>query len=849
HNLEGSTKSMISDRAAPLCQTGARSLSDRLSALSVSADRWKTRVEKKSDLDKCCPGNRSTNRAMIGAVRTPRLPIDDGLNSFFKSKESNENTSPETIDLDDLDAIQPTQKLSAIRKTPVARPKKSRVSRPRESKDINELADVNFVKPSLEGVKEDVLVFAVSEDLNEPVTKSARNGLSAVEDYSQTKKSLRSPSINHSSYPEVMLVQVGGDGFIDVRCVIVSKESVHDAACYLLISHTSLIIHNGNESKVLERSKAMQIASSVLHTKQLNCKAAKVERTCDSDTVKRQFWRKLESTSEKSSVLTGNDLVKKNRIFAVDNNLDIGLQITSEVPCYSILDTSKCLIFDFHSELYIWSGRDCLRSQTLAAEDYSKQMQSQLSSFLIFRKISQGLPDVLFSSKFVNWPTASLSTSRPQLKTPVQRKSIYKWKESIQSDATSIANHLLRSEENKDEIILEDVPLDGTNENVITERMKFWILEKDHLSSIENTNEFNRDSCYVVKWQYRIETRVGRLKNRRDTEEERETGRERIAFFYWLGRKSGVKEQGACALRLSEMEKAKSPHIRMEEGAEPSIFLSLFNGLFTVRDNDMDGNTNIFLVLSKSHKRSSFSQMDLSCPLRSHGTYAREKGKKWVVVAGVDSDIKDVRSAFNKWDGDSSEMECIVQGDDASIEWIECKEGSMKPRMYRILGSESSIVQPCRPGTAFPYSQNCLDGSILVDCGKIGWLWTADPLSDTTLNVALIMANERKFPVQVIEKGGEQSTFKAIFPSWEEYEEKKEEKTRKLESIIEERLSLTPEQVIKRRNELNEQIDVENIEKNLSEELFQELYGMSRSEFMSLPQWKKLLVRKEKGYF
>lgn len=38
------------------------------------------------------------------------------------------------------------------------------------------------------------------------------------------------------------------------------------------------------------------------------------------------------------------------------------------------------------------------------------------------------------------------------------------------SDASSIACHLLKSREKLDEIVIEDIALDGTNENVITER-------------------------------------------------------------------------------------------------------------------------------------------------------------------------------------------------------------------------------------------------------------------------------------------------------------------------------------------------------------------------------------------
>lgn len=52
----------------------------------------------------------------------------------------------------------------------------------------------------------------------------------------------------------------------------------------------------------------------------------------------------------------------------------------------------------------------------------------------------------------------------------------------------------------------------------------------------------------------------------------------------------------------------------MEEGNETGIFLSLFKGLFTVIESDINGDR-LFLVLWKSHGRSSFSQVS---PPSSH---------------------------------------------------------------------------------------------------------------------------------------------------------------------------------------------------------------------------------------
>lgn len=75
-----------------------------------------------------------------------------------------------------------------------------------------------------------------------------------------------------------------------------------------------------------------------------------------------------------------------------------------------------------------------------------------------------------------------------------------------------------------------------------------------------------------------------------------ETGRHRIAFFYWLGTRSNIKKQSRCmfrkifkvnyilgALALRNFDKEKHEHVRVEQGQEPLMFLHLFCGMMIVK--------------------------------------------------------------------------------------------------------------------------------------------------------------------------------------------------------------------------------------------------------------------------
>ncbi|GMT37102.1 hypothetical protein PFISCL1PPCAC_28399, partial [Pristionchus fissidentatus] len=185
---------MISERTSLLLQSNTRwrdkqsseeprvkeSLADRLSSLTTSADRWKSRVEREPDLASCRPaGRKSITDVPRRSVHTAPITIDQGLSSFFTPTVGSASDEVKCVeDSLDLDAIPcSAQKLGMIRKTPVARPQKRIISRRDATKEAD-MKDLHFVKPSLEGVNDDALVFSVSEDLNEPVAKSARDGLS-----------------------------------------------------------------------------------------------------------------------------------------------------------------------------------------------------------------------------------------------------------------------------------------------------------------------------------------------------------------------------------------------------------------------------------------------------------------------------------------------------------------------------------------------------------------------------------------------------------------------------------------------------------------------------------------------
>lgn len=100
-----------------------------------------------------------------------------------------------------------------------------------------------------------------------------------------------------------------------------------------------------------------------------------------------------------------------------------------------------------------------------------------------------------------------------------------------------------------DMLCLDGVEMRITDENIFTESIVFHRLgTEENLECLgETLYEFCDHNCYVIEWHYRIEREgIRRLNGAPITVHD--TGRQRVAYFYWLGRNSGIKDQSRCKI-------------------------------------------------------------------------------------------------------------------------------------------------------------------------------------------------------------------------------------------------------------------------------------------------------------
>ncbi|XP_045461852.1 supervillin-like isoform X2 [Harmonia axyridis] len=579
-----------------------------------------------------------TSKAITKNVQVFR-PDDFTFTNFFKSIDSKVNPEDHySLNLDDFDSIQSHSPLVQRKNIQVQKrkgPSKNPIKALAEREDIKyEYTEI------LTGVAE-----RESKRLNiEKLAKSSSNfaiealaGLASKEDFKAVPLKKNSGPYGLLPYKNLMLIQVKGRRHVQLRLVEPISSSINEGDCFILIGNGIIYNFIGAYSNIIEQARAADIASHIQKTNDLGCKSSKIV-TIDSklgpkasDDV-RNFWNHLGDPVAKSIADAGNpsedeiyeaNIILTNMIYGLDNDELVPLdEYWGNLPKYQMLNSTAVYVFDFGSEMYVWSGKNatskdkqtimklakdlwdegynytecsvCPLNVALMLGDRTPEKLSKFSNtrpdWALFSKITQHGETILFKEKFLDWPDFSRVI---KVKPDMNGKH---------ADNTNVIEPLsmedmLKGCSSSPDIIIEGNHIGRGDTYYDEERNRLFEFDTSQITMwrvMENTYELIPDDClgqfydgdsYIVKWKFSITVKGRELSGK--PSKHLQVGRDVTVFFYWQGCMSSINEKGVAALLTIELDNESAPQIRVTQGNEPAAFLRLFNGKMVIYKGKM----------------------------------------------------------------------------------------------------------------------------------------------------------------------------------------------------------------------------------------------------------------------
>lgn len=571
----------------------------------------------------------------LPVVSIPKID-DETFTSFFTGI-SLEKCEAESVDLNESDFDIITSQSELLVQKRNIRLKRRRVMSRNPLKTLAARTDLKSEYTEIRtGIAEKVMKQLNVEKLakNSSLAMEALAGLASTEDFSNiTLRNIAETNISSNKlqpYKDLMLILIKGRRHVQVRLVEPVAESINSGDNFVLVTKSEVYNYIGKYCNVIEKARGAEIAMSIQQNKDLGCQTSQViiinedKITCTKSQLQK-FWNYLGIENDNVDVIDGGhpDEDELYETFMIDTNMVYEIKDEELVPLekywgiipkIEMLDPNKVLVFDFGSEMYIWSGKgastDKKRLATyLATEmwqegyDYSECTVCPISAasmigrrtiskadlksakvrpkWCLLAKLTQHVETILFREKFLDWPNVS----------GIIRVRGIKNEEHVDGTVTiemCNINVLLEECTIPVDLVLEGTHLGrgtGWYDNelmkqfiVTTTDVKVWHIDEFSHTLLNDSSigQFYSGDSYIVHWMYSV-TITGRELSGLPSKHSAK-GRDRSVYFIWQGQNASLNEQGAAALLTIELDNDQAPQLRVVQGHEPAAFLNLFSG-------------------------------------------------------------------------------------------------------------------------------------------------------------------------------------------------------------------------------------------------------------------------------
>jgi hypothetical protein len=678
------------------------------------------------------------------------------------------------------------------------------------------------------------------------------------------------------------LFHLKGKRNVRVNQVELSYKSMNMGDVFILDAGLTLYQWNGPDANKYEKFKGLEMITSIKD----NERGGRPETIFlegsinDQEEEAKGFWDILGSGDIMSAEEAGDDDEVKGQeaqLFCVSDAsgaLKVD-KIASGVLEKSMLDPNDVFILDSGSELFVWVGKGATKNEKKGSMKYATEYlaKNNRPDWCPITRCVQFGETPVFKSYFKQWDPPRTVDFGMGAKSP---------KKEAKSDTSALYGGGAAEEK-------QQMVDDGTG------KLTIYRVENLELGSVPEPmyGQFFAGDSYVVLYEY-------------------EQGRKEFQLLYfWQGRDSSSDEKAASALLTVQMDdeltaQGKDPtQVRVVMGKEPNHFSSLFKGEFIIHSggiasafknrDDQDAYDNDGVALYHIRGTNEFNTKAIAVEEKA---YSLNSGDAFVLVnpdsefvwygRGANDEEREAAKKISAKLAGSRNVVEVNEGEEPEEFWSTLggkteyptsktmEEGGRDPRLFQCSNVTGDFVVE----EIFNFNQDDLtnDDVFLLDTYDEVWVWVGTDANKREKTEAFqaaldFVANapdgrDKDTPILKCNSGAEPIMFTSNFFGWDDtkfssgeggdpYLEKL--KQLKGEAAVEQITSAldalgyrpftekyTYEEI---KSKTVKKLDPLAREKYLSDEEFQQVFGMSPDAFEGLAAWKKKQLKKKTGLF
>ncbi|XP_040889552.1 advillin isoform X2 [Toxotes jaculatrix] len=673
-----------------------------------------------------------------------------------------------------------------------------------------------------------------------------------------------------NTYDVKRLLHVKGKKRVIAREVEMSWKSFNLGDVFLLDIGKTIVQWNGPKSNKQEKLKGMLLAKDIRDRERGGRAEIRVIEG-DAEGNSPQTMEILnEALGERTSSLTDGppdetaDQEQKAKLTLYHVSDAGGQMKVTEVATrplvQDLLNHDDCYFLDQGgAKIFVWKGKKANKAERQAAMaralEFIKAKNYPITTNV--ETVNDGAESALFKQLFQRWTVKDQTQGLGKAHTRGKVAHI--------------------SQEKFDASLMHVMPEVAAQERMVdngTGQVEVWRIENLELVPVDPRWQgfFFGGDCYLILYTYLVNNKQCYL------------------LYIWQ------------AVNLDQKYGGEPVQVRVTMGKEPRHFMAMFRGKMVIFEggtsrkgsSDPEPPIRLFQVHGSDPSNTKAIEVPaLASSLNSNDVFLLKSQSGMYLWCGKGSSgderamAKEVSSVIGQKDSE----ETVAEGQEP-MEFWELLGGKApyangkrlqqtvldhQPRLFECSNKTGRFI--VTEVTQFTQDDLSEDDVMLLDTWDQVFLWIGKEANEVERKEAVVTSQEYlrthpgnrdpDTPIILVKQGFEPPTFTGWFTAWDpskwsggkSYEELKKELgevaspvhvTREQNCVesVKNFQSFPRETLVNKLvNELPEGVDPTQKEKHLSDPDFRDIFGITKDDFASLPQWKQLNMKKEKGMF